>query len=289
MIDTPDAGPRQVTAAEIDPLPLIDPERKLVLITNAKCGGSSLKSSFFRMLDLPVAPWAAPTLARRVSPGFAWDFHLGGGARRYREFVGGGDVGGFTGFYARRISRPLMDAARGPDWRKIAVVRDPFARSVSAYLEKFCTENRHRSWAAEVVAAAGQDGGLSFSQFVRYLEQTDNATVNRHWRRQTFVIDFFGDGVEMVRLEHLAQDIAALDPPLPEALRAPPNRNTNPYRDSDPWIAGDTAAADLPNTELIALHEGGAPTPRPEDFLSNEIMARLRMVYARDFERLPYP
>ncbi|SNS19413.1 sulfotransferase family 2 domain-containing protein [Tropicimonas sediminicola] len=287
MIDTPDRGPKQVTAAEIDPLPLIDPERKLVLITNAKCGGTSLKDGFFKMLDLPVSPLKALSLARRLSPGFAWDFHIGTGARRYRSLAAGQAVGEFTGFYVRRISRPLLDAARGPDWRKIAVVRDPFARSVSAFLEKFCTDNRNRPWVAEVTAAAGHDGTITYRQFVHYLATTDNSTVNRHWRRQTYVIDFFGE-VEMVRLEHLAEDIAALDPPLPAALQEPPARNVSPYAAGAPWVESGTAAADIDNVTLLELRARREPTPRPEDFLAPELRDSLQRVYARDFERLPY-
>lgn len=88
------------------------------------------------------------------------------------------------------------------------VVRDPYARTLSAYLDKFRAGDKHLDRFGRRVAAF--DGGeVSFRGFCRYLAAGGEAE-NAHWMRQTR-ITALADRIDIVgRVETLEADLARI-------------------------------------------------------------------------------
>jgi len=87
-------------------------------------------------------------------------------------------------------------------------VRDPYARTLSAYLDKFRAGDKHRDRFGQRVAAF--DGGqVSFLGFCRYLAAGGEAE-NAHWMRQTRITRL-ADRLDAVgRVETLETDLRAI-------------------------------------------------------------------------------
>lgn len=88
------------------------------------------------------------------------------------------------------------------------VVRDPYARTLSAYLDKFRDGDKHLDRFGARIAAM-DDGAISFLGFCRYLAAGGEAE-NAHWMRQTRLtrladrVDFTG------RVESLDADLGRI-------------------------------------------------------------------------------
>jgi len=65
--------------------PFIFPSQKLVIITNGKCGGSSVKYWLFNLLDITKSPFGFWSLTRQTSFPYAWWFYFGKGRNNYAQ------------------------------------------------------------------------------------------------------------------------------------------------------------------------------------------------------------
>lgn len=93
--------------------------------------------------------------------------------------------------YSGDEARQMMQS---PDYFKFAVVRDPFERLVSAYIEKFVInrlmEPQHVHTGPVVGAIQGTGSpdyeiGISFAEFVRYVTTQNPEQLDNHWRLQS--------------------------------------------------------------------------------------------------------
>lgn len=102
----------------------------------------------------------------------------------------------------------LRDLGRVRRSFTFTVVRNPYTRALSAYLDKFRQGDKHRAAFGDRVA--GYDGGtLSFRGFCRYLADGGEAE-NGHWMRQTRLIGA-ADRIDFVgRVETLEADLARI-------------------------------------------------------------------------------
>lgn len=274
---------------DVVPTPLVDPLRRFVLFTNAKCGGTTLKSWFFANLDLPALERRPLRFLRAFGAAYAWRHLRGGKATPRAASLSDEDqVRRLTNFYRAAFCRPAL-AAGVEDHFKLAVVRHPEDRVVSAYVDKICGDDRHEPWVRAVVEAGGAHGEISFNAFLDYLETVDEARCDPHWRRQSYV--FEGHRIDAwVRLERLEEDFRKVGPRVGadhiDVFRR--KLQSNRY---DPALAAAAAAADMPSrgsSEIIAWRERHGAFPPKEAFLTEATRARIRRIYARDFAMLPY-
>ncbi len=91
---------------------------------------------------------------------------------------------------------PLLSCLESPDYFKFVILRNPFARLASAYLDKFAKHPFPESFARDVIREVQQFLGLeinieksiTFNQFIKYLARTKDRNLNDHWRPQnTFI------------------------------------------------------------------------------------------------------
>lgn len=269
-----------------NPVPLVDPARRFVLLTNAKCGGTTLKTWFFANLDLPGLARRPLRFVRLFGPDFAWR-HLSYGRRVAAPGSGPGEVDRvrkLTGFYRRAYCESAISSGATRGHFQLAVVRHPADRAVSAFLDKFCGEDRDMPWVRE--AAAAMEGEPTFERFLDYVAATDDAAQNTHWRRQSYLLEAFRVDA-FVRIERLEGDFAAV------ASRVGADRLGLLTQRLQRTAYGQATEAPsdfsrVPAAEIVAWSEANGGAPPKSAFLNERTRARIADVYARDFAALPY-
>lgn len=138
----------------------------------------------------------------------------------------------------------------------LAFVREPLSRVVSAYVEKFVRPSLRELFepAREVIAqiAQGQSDGITFREFVRFLDEASDDHLDSHWRPQAAFlkcvrIDLLG------RMEALPAMLETLGSELGMPARPATRRNATGYT-----AARGELFADVPSSHL---HEKGILPP----------------------------
>lgn len=208
-------------------------------------------------------------------------------------------------------TRPAQKVLQNPQYFKFAIVRNPFSRLVSAFLNKFLPGKRvvrqpirhmlaRRKWGPGLYGdwaiacgwladrITGQfkrhdakvPGDLTFHEFVMYLADTDLRRVNRHWRPQHLFLegcefDFIG------RLENLAEDFAQIQQQL--GLEHPlPHLNSTQRQQG--FGDSEECWAEMPLEHLQKM----ANFPNYTAFYSPELIQRVEAFYQQDLEQLGY-
>lgn len=290
-----DDSPAAVAGVERTPLPMVNPMRRFALFTNAKCAGTTMKAWFVNSLDLEATGRHFAAMASAFGLRFAIAWRRRGGDLRRRplsQILQNDEVlRAFVEFYRREYSRRVLGRLDGPEWLRVAVVRNPYDRLVSAFVDKFCADDRSLPWVQRVIAVAQKHGAepgvLTFADFVDYLLRVDDDRCNAHWRRQTYILDRFAID-RFLKAETLRADLAELERHLgmPATQGALPRRQANHYaagRDGEPRFCGDWT-----NLRLIRFREETGAFPPKTSFFDRDLREKVGQVYRRDFERLPY-
>ncbi|WP_439152409.1 sulfotransferase family 2 domain-containing protein [Winogradskyella sp.] len=277
------------------PYPLINPKKKFILFTNAKCGGTTLKSWFLDSLDLENTFSNSVQALKNFGVIFLFKWY------KYRFLNHDLEKIKFSNAYLRKfiriyrrttlsnIKRHVNDLA----FYKVAVVRNPFDCLVSGYVDKFCGEDINRSCMQAVITQidskdANGNAQITFAQFVDYLYSRNLMEVNSHWRHQTFVFE----GVKLDEVIHL-KDMSAKLPELSKKLGFQSEIDFSKHRQSNSYRK-DIATKELSevyhisNNELIEFKSKHGCFPEKNAFYDDEIRQKVRAIYKRDFEMLGY-
>lgn len=149
-----------------------------------------------------------------------------------------------------------------PDLRRFCFVRDPYARLLSCYLDKFAPR---AGWDSPQRLRVRRDlladpmTPIAFPEFVERVAAQAPADMNRHWRPQTALLHWGKIRYDFVgRLERFEAELARLAPIV----------------DLRPWLHRRTKKT-------------GAAT-RLADHYTPALAARVRETFAADFEALGY-
>ncbi|MDX2114772.1 MAG: sulfotransferase family 2 domain-containing protein [Planctomycetota bacterium] len=182
-----------------------------------------------------------------------------------------------------RYSIKLLDdaerARRLASDRTLAFVRDPIARVVSAYVDKFVIRDHDHLFAParEMTALLGARG-LTFRQFVDILTHTPDDHLDVHWRPQTrwFAIH---TPAEILPIERLSATLAALDADagIPAAALPHLAKPSNPteYTRSDGVLHTDTPSDVLKARDL---------RPGPVALVDDDTRAAILRRFADDLD-----
>jgi hypothetical protein len=246
------------------PKPLVDPANKLILFWMHRCGSTT---------------------------GQLWFFNMAGWEKRMR---GKGASQLSPEWYAEHAEayEHLAEHYRDPSFLKVAVVRDPLERAVSAYTVVTDTKSGSQ-WRAASRSIAEPDDmrRLSFNEFLDFLETEDLATANYHWRLQTAqdCFDLALPDVQLARLETLQEDLDRLakrmgKKPVSMRLNSAQTKVDDKLKDVD-----ITSLVRSDFERLFGLDKRGIIRfPHYSRFLTEKTIPRLAKLYARDFEVLGY-
>lgn len=275
---------------EFRPYPLINPEKKFILFTNAKCGGTLLKSWFLHSINLENIFSNPVNALLNFKFKFVFDWFL-----HYNKFINGKQVIGsdkylrqFVKDYRVMTEKLYTSSIYSPEWHRYAVVRDPYNRLVSAFVDKFCGADLKKKWVQKVITevnSTDQHGNLqiSFRQFVDYLENQDIDSVNPHWRRQTFVLENIKFD-KIIDLKHLAAGLAELELKhgLAHKINFANRRQSNIY--SKEKFQNMTFVGDLSNRQIINYMDKSGYYPAKGLFYDEQLKKSVRKIYHSDFE-----
>jgi len=251
--------------ARKSPVPLVDPERKLALFWMHRCGSTS---------------------------GQLWFFHaVGWGAR----IPGKGASGLSAEWYEmhKEVYRDLRSVYEDESYLKIAVVRNPLSRVVSAFsvVTDTITGSQWRA-VSRSLEAPDSERRLSFNEFLDFLSSIDLARANYHWRLQT-AQDCFQLGlsdVNLVRMESLQPDLDKMAKKLgikPISIGRSSATTKLDVR---------TSGLDLLNMTRQDFAEkfgrdkrGVIRFPDYSRFLTSDTNQRIANLYRADFDGLAYP
>lgn len=182
----------------------------------------------------------------------------------------------------RRGGRAAFRLLHDRSYFAFAFVRNPWARVVSAYLNKFLTVNRtSRPVLEQLRGTTGDDvvADVSFSEFINFLACGNPRTFDEHWRPQhLFVSDNRFDFVG--RFENLAADFANIQERLQITTPLP---HFNPTRYASQWN-GTEMVADFTPADL--QRHGALPDYR--QFYTPQLRGLVAKIYAADIERFGY-
>jgi Sulfotransferase family len=246
------------------PKPLLDPVNKIILFWMHRCGSTT---------------------------GQLWFFHVAGWEKRMK---GKGASQLAPEWYDEHTHayEHLAEYYRDPSFLKVAVVRNPLERAVSAYTVVTDTKSGSQ-WraASRSIAERDDDRRLSFNEFLDFLETEDLATANYHWRLQTAqdCFDLNLPDVQLARVETLQQDLDRLcrrmgKKPVAMRMNSAQTKIEDRLKDVD--------ITSLVRTDFARLfgHDkrGVIRFPHYSRFLNERTIARLAKLYARDFGVLGY-
>lgn len=164
--------------------------RKLLYLPIAKNACTTLKTLCVELSDLPPAEKA-----------------------EILHEVHGQTDGRRTGLQLKdRSLAEVSEVLTAPGWMRFAVVRDPYERLVSAYVEKFVIRRERKGSITAPVVAAMQNAahpgeadlakGISFAAFLEFVLSAEHHTLDPHWRRQIDSFDAMAC-THLYAMEHL--------------------------------------------------------------------------------------
>jgi hypothetical protein len=246
------------------PKPLLDPVNKIILFWMHRCGSTT---------------------------GQLWFFHVAGWEKRMRGKGASQLAPEWYEEHADAYER-LADYYRDPAFLKVAVVRNPLERAVSAYTVITDTKSGSQWRAASRSIAEPDDARrLSFNEFLDFLETEDLAAANYHWRLQTAqdCFDLVLPDLQLARVETLQEDLDRLSRRMgkkPVAMRINSAQTKVDDRLKDVDITSLVRSDFL---KLFGLDKRGIIRfPHYSRFLTDKTIPRLAALYARDFAILGY-
>jgi hypothetical protein len=281
---------------DFDPLPLVNTNRKFILFINSKCGGTSLKSWFLQTLDVENTFCSVSSAVSNFGLRFVINWYLHW-QRHSFEICNGKRIldndiylRHFITVHRESTRKMLPHIIRSPDWYKFAVVRNPYDRLVSAFVDKFCGPGLMQPWVQSVIRDVGSDNddgkpGINFIQFIEYLEGQDMDSTNRHWRRQSYILESVKLD-RLVNLDRLADELPAIEQQLGlPHINLKSARQSNVYEENA--SAGLSFVGNLSNTRLMEYRDKTGAFPVKRLFYNDNLRSRVHELYRDDFELLP--
>jgi hypothetical protein len=168
------------------------------------------------------------------------------------------------------------------EYFKFAVVREPFERMVSAYLEKFVYNRHHPENLLHTRPVIGMvqgtdaidlQRGISFDEFIAAVIGQEAMQLDPHWRPQYLYMENIKHLSKVYRLENIGKLQVDLCDITGSSLQL---RHRNKTRKSDELLTGIAA---MPSADIEAL---GSFDPR--SFESSDMYNALADYYQRDLE-----
>jgi tetratricopeptide (TPR) repeat protein len=177
----------------------------------------------------------------------------------------------------------LLSCVRDSGYFKIVILRNPFSRLTSGYLDKFAKHINPESFALDVIRDVQQflgleinvENSITFEQFIKYLARKKDYELNDHWRPQN---NFVGSvKFDLVgQFENLNHVIDILQNNYGIRMKKEGSEHATKYQDFSEKLPFHTMyPRDLRNLEGM---------PKARQLYSAELEKIVRERYAKDIE-----
>lgn len=246
---------------QLRPAPLIDPDRKLVLIWSPKSACTAAIIWFYKFSGLYDE-------AHEYDP---WP-------HQYRQNV----------FYgSETYRRALGDDLR--DYKVLRVIRDPFQRAISSYRHALMSGHLDKSMSAHLKRPASGEAGYSFAEFLGCIGQKDLSVFssNTHHAVQSHPLERVIAPTHVINVSKsdLFAELNAFEASigaeqtvfdalgwLQETSKGSRHRKTGAH------------GGDVSTTVFTRKMAARGPWPESSELLSEAIRGEIRRLYAVDFE-----
>ncbi|MEM6579935.1 MAG: sulfotransferase family protein [Pseudomonadota bacterium] len=170
---------------------MVSEQHKILYVPIAKCACTSIKS-----LMVELAEIQRPDVAEKLGVHMITDRFNTGAQLKDKPM---------------ELARQILAA---DEYLKFSVIRNPFERLVSAYLEKF-VYNRHNPRnvlhtkpVLQIIQESEEvdlETGISFDEFATFILGQDPYTLDPHWRPQSLYLRGIGQDRRIFRIEDLAE------------------------------------------------------------------------------------
>jgi hypothetical protein len=199
-------------------------------------------------------------------------------------FQKGGDVHAYLARNVTPVTFTDPAVLEGSEYFKFAVLRNPFERLVSAYLDKFVQWlPKPEKFAFDVIQHVHDSNGLdgdysksiTFSQFIHYLAETPPVLLDRHWRPQfLYLAETHFDHIG--QFENIDGTISYIEKKFGLAVTRQVSKHKIAYSDD----LGEATYQDLYGRELKRLKL----RPRAKNLFTPELAELVAQKYAKDLE-----
>lgn len=251
------APPKPNRLIKMSPRPLINPDARMIVIFSPKAACSNVAIWFFHHLGQ----------GEKARKHDLWPHY-------YRSEV----------YYNSELYRDAV-ASDLTGYRIVRVIRDPYDRAVSSYRHGLRTRLATRVIAPVMKELDLDKNGLSFDEFLTFLERSDLQSCNPHFRYQRHPIEDVLPVDHLVNISthnmfaHLAEVASALSLP-PASPRMQEWVNEMRIHDRPSAVLPD--APNLAANRFSRRQAAEGPWPKSSSFLTPQSRDRLKKLYAVD-------
>ena len=175
-VNTPETNNRKTLKKHllnIQPIPLMHNKLRLMVLWTHKSGCTYLNRWFFDQIGHLKA---------------AQDYY---NVHYYRDEV----------YFKSNLHEHSVEAFQKYDFDVVKIVRNPYKRAVSSYIQFLGMVDRKNPVANEFYGGQIPKQGITFNEFLSKLKTKDIKTCNMHWRVQTHQIE----RIDLVKVNHLVK------------------------------------------------------------------------------------
>ena len=181
----------------------------------------------------------------------------------------------FNAFHAQAIWRSPND------YQHILVIRNPYDRLRSAYLDKLCGQDRDKRYVRSISRSTQYPGGLSFRSFIDAIEETwkSKRPLNGHWRPQADCLQLGPNYFHVLKLENINQKLTEL---LGVGIQVPEKRNQSARINGATPLAKQSYIGDVSAFNIRQILDQGKVI-KNENLYDEQIVKKIRKIYKSDF------
>lgn len=167
------------------------------------------------------------------------------------------------------------------DYKHILVIRNPYDRLRSAYLDKFCGLDRDKRYVLSISRPTEYPGGLSFRSFIDKIEEAwiSKRPLNGHWRPQADCLQLGSNYFHVLKLENINQNLTEL---LGVGIRLPEKRNQSIRTNGATPLAKQSFIGDLSASNVRKILAQGKVI-KNENLYDEQILKKMTKIYKSDF------
>jgi hypothetical protein len=264
------------------PRPFFFSDYNVVLLTNGKCGGTSVHRWFFHIEHKEIN-FSLKSI-RRMGLLFlilyrvlGWKkYHKSPKNHEFRKFVK------YYRFFSKKVDYKNIKKA-------IIITRNPYDRIISSFLEKLCTGESSQNFCQDIISIIVNNNNIhldeiTFMHFLQAISLRDKlCSLNGHWAPQICIVKKLGLSIDPIKLEDFKNELTKKKYYNLAGVNLPTYNSQ--FKCASPFF---NDASNMPISKIKEYREKYNSFPEYEDFLTLEAKKLIETIYGPDFNEFKY-